>query len=115
MTVDEFAEVLRNADTQLVEKGWYEDQFFQKGYWAELRLGSWWYSFSVSNTEVEIAADEVAAAISSEERKIIRAGVFLDRKGEPGFSATVQCAEHRYMLSTNNTGEDGRKMRIVDV
>jgi hypothetical protein len=103
MTVDTFANALRSPAIELIGKGWYENEFSQMGYWARYRLDGCWYWFSVSNTDVEIAPDEVAAAITCADRNILREGIFPNKKGNVGFESTVKCAEHHYMLAANRT------------
>ena len=104
MTVDEFAENLRNLATILVDEGWYHNAFHQRGYRAQLRIGDRWFWYSVSNTDLKIAPDEVAAAITSPVREVSRAGTYRSSNGKLGFEATMRCAEHHYMLGAGRIG-----------
>jgi hypothetical protein len=98
MTVDEFAEVLRNPDVQVTSNECYHNQQRKRGYRANLSLGSNQYWYSVSNTDMAMTAAQVATAIMSPSRKIIRQGDYCNFWGEVGFEATVLSDGHAYML-----------------
>jgi hypothetical protein len=98
MTVDEYAELLLGT-LELVSDGYYQNKFGQTGYRAIYRSvrGFCWYS--VSGTEVAIAPDEVARAITDQDRNILRENSYLNGNYQPGFEATVSAAEHSFMLN----------------
>jgi hypothetical protein len=95
MTVDEFAEMLRNPATTVIEDGWYHSKSDQQGYWAMLTLKGKWYWYRVSNTDVKISPLEAATAITSPLRHITRSNPY---KAGRSFEATVKCCDHWYML-----------------
>jgi hypothetical protein len=102
MTVDQFAAILRDRRTALVCDGWFFNENLQQGYRATLSSQNRWYWFSVSNTDLELAPDEVALAITSPDRELLREGTYRNKKGALGFEATVKSADHYYMLGASN-------------
>jgi len=102
MTVDDFAEVLRNPAVQVTGQDWYHNQQGQRGYKATLSLGSDQYWYSVSNTDIAITPGQVAAAILSPSRVVRRENPYDNSSGEPGFEATVWSEGHSYMLGAGN-------------
>ena len=94
MTVDEFAEVLRNPAAKLESEGYYPIRK-PRGYWAHIEVGGRLYWYSVSSSLEPVSASEVATAITDRFRKIERCGAY---KNGSGFEATVWSGEHCYML-----------------
>jgi hypothetical protein len=70
-----------------------------------LSLRDWSYHFSVSNTDVPIAPDEVAEAITSPERKIEREGTYATQKDS--LESTIRVAEHCYMINASGPNSIG--------
>lgn len=99
MTVDEFAEALGSKNLRFVEDGQYRNVWEQSGYWAIYRDAERCLRFSVSATEIRLAADEVATAITAPGRYVARANPYLNRKGQLGFEATVHSGGHAFMLN----------------
>lgn len=99
MTVDEFAQVFSSGTLEFVEDGRYQNQSGQVGYRAIYRDTERYLWFSVSNTEIAIAIDEVAAAITTPDRQIIRENSYWNQYGRQGFEATVRSGEHWFMLN----------------
>jgi len=102
MTIDDFAAALRNPAIVTVGSGWYESAA-GRGYWANLYLKGWWYHFSVSKTDVPFAPDEVANAITSPERQILRIGTYTTQK--ESLESTIRVAEHCYMINASGPPE----------
>jgi hypothetical protein len=99
MTVDDFAAVLTNGGLEFLADGQYENEFGQVGYRAIYRNSGRYYWFSVSGTDVGFALDEVAQAIISPSREILRAKPYWNRHLQQGFEATVRSGEHYFMLN----------------
>ena len=95
MVVDEFAAILRDKTTQVMESGFYHNQNNVPGYWAVVWNRHQWYWFSVSNCGNSMSLNEVATAISAPERSIGREGRY---KGGHGYEATIASGGHSYML-----------------
>jgi hypothetical protein len=98
MTVDEYATELQARSLELVAEGSYTNSFGQVGYRATYRNADLHLWFSVSATEVRIAPDEVAMAISAQGRWIQRANPYTNSKDNIGFEATVHSGGHAFML-----------------
>jgi hypothetical protein len=97
MTVDDFADILRNPAIAVVDGNWYPWEA-PRGYRARLRLGDEWYWYSVSDTLNEVSPKEVADAIKSRDREK-RSGSY---KNGRGFEATVRSGNRWYMLGHGN-------------
>lgn len=98
ITVDVFAMEIRGP-LQFVGDGYYQNKCGQVGYWARYRNSIRRYSYSISGIDVRLAPDEVALALSAPERLIQREYPYINRKGVPGFEATVLSIGHAFMLS----------------
>ncbi len=103
MTVDQFAEVLRNPAIQVIDQGRYQNKQGETGYYARLRLGVDQYWYSASDFDSAVPPTDVAAAIQSPSRKILRENPYRNDKGERGFEATVWYQGHAYMLGAGTT------------
>ncbi len=103
MTIDAPAAALRDPAIVIVDKGWYWNKTGRQGYWGTLYFNGWWYHFSVSNTEVAFAPDEVADAITSPERDNIRVGTYTTEKDS--LESTIRVAEHCYMINASGPPE----------
>jgi hypothetical protein len=101
LTVDEFAEALISEGVQFVLEGYYSNSYGQIGYRAIYRDADRYLWFSVSSTEVSLAADEVATAIRARGRWVQRENPYLNRKGQQGFEATVLSGGHAFMLNAS--------------
>jgi hypothetical protein len=98
MTVDEYAELLRMR-LEFVEDGRYTNRDSQTGYRAIYKDARAYYWYSVSVTEVPVAPDEVAQAITDPGRSILREKSYLNASARQGFEATVRSGEHHFMLN----------------
>jgi len=98
MTVDEFAIVLRDPKITVAEEGFYPHDK-PRGYRAILECRNRWYWYSVSATLEPVSPTEVAAAITSPDRRVNRSGSY---NGGRGFEATVTLRGHSYMLGHGN-------------
>jgi hypothetical protein len=97
MTVDEFAIVLRDPKTTVAEEGFY----LMTSTWIQAihECRNRWYWYSVSATLEPVSPTEVAAAITSPDRRVNRSGPY---KSGRGFEATVTLRGHSYMLGHGN-------------
>jgi len=95
MTVDEFADILRDREARIEAAGIYKNHNRTQGYWANLVCHSRRYWFSVSASREPASPTQVAAAITSPNRIIMRSGTY--KKGR-GFEATVNSNDRSYML-----------------
>jgi hypothetical protein len=100
MTVEEYAQVLLNVSIQFVHDAYYTNREGQTGYRAIYRHGNSYFWYSVSRTEVPIAPDEVAQAITDPARTVFRANPYFNRNSQQGFEATVRAGEHCFMLNS---------------
>ena len=94
MTVDQFAEILRDPRTRIDEEGLYPHNK-PRGYRAILECRNLWYWYSVSGTLNRVTPSDTADAITSPRRLIDREGSYKDGRG---FEATVRSGGHSYML-----------------
>ena len=99
MTVDEFADVLREEGLEFVGDGPYRNQEGQEGYRATYRYSGRFYWYSVSRTALVISPERVADALIEPRRRIKREYPYLNSKGRECFEATVQSGEHHFMLN----------------
>ena len=98
MTVDDYADSLSAPELGFVQDGQYRNRAGQVGYRAIYRDATRYLWFSVSSTEISIAPDEVAAAITAPERLIQRENPYWNGNGRQGFEATVHSGGHAFML-----------------
>jgi hypothetical protein len=98
MKVDEYALELQSRALGFVQEGHYSNAFGQVGYRAIYRNAIYYLWYSVSSTESAVAPDEVAAAITAPKRWIQRENLYVNRKGNVGFEATVNSGGHAFML-----------------
>jgi hypothetical protein len=103
MTLERFIRALA-ATHEPLESGFYSNGNGQSGYFARFKFNGRWHWFSVSNTDIPLALDEVAGALGSDVREIQRVGTYRNRKGALGFEATIRVAEHSFMLGAHNVG-----------
>jgi hypothetical protein len=104
MTVDEFANVLRDPNTRLEEDNFYvSDTTGNTGYKATFSRHGLWYWFSISSRTHPMSAKDVADAITHPHRSIAREGSFKRR----GFEATVYSGPHWYMLGHGDNRPTG--------
>jgi hypothetical protein len=101
MTVDRYAEILLSGGLRLVEEKYYENKVGRTGYKAIYKNSRAYYWYSVSGTEVRVAPDEVAQAVTDPERQILREKTYSNRKTQPGFEATIRAGEHCFMLNSS--------------
>ncbi len=94
MTVDEFAQILRDPDAQVVYAVFYPWDT-PLGYRAEVEWHNCWCWYSVSLALRAVSPGEVAAAVTSPTRRIQRCGA--DKDGH-GFEATVRSGNLCYRL-----------------
>jgi hypothetical protein len=100
MTIDEFAETLRNPDLHLYEEGEYQShRTGRTGYRATFQLGGKWFWYSVSDITRKLSPPEVAEAVTSPTRMVQREGPY----GNSGFEATVKQNGHWYMLGMGDS------------
>jgi hypothetical protein len=99
MTVDEYAELLVHGRLQFVTDGTYQNKLGQLGYRAIYKNQSAYYWYSVSNTEVSIAPDEVGQAIITPERDVLRENPYFNSHSRQSFEATVRSGDHHFMLN----------------
>lgn len=98
MTVDEFADALGSTNLEFIREGSYTNGNGQVGYWATYRDLEQYLWFSVSSTEIPLAPDEVAAAITSPQRWVARENPYPNKAGQLGFEVTVLSKGHAFML-----------------
>jgi hypothetical protein len=99
MTVDEYAEVLRNPALKPYDDSSYTNASGKQGYRATFRMEKKWYWYSVSDTTGKVSPLEVARTITSRGRRVNRSGPYKTR----GFEATVRYESHSYMLNEGDT------------
>jgi hypothetical protein len=96
MTIEEFADVLRDPNAQLIDHDTYiSDTTKLHGYKAKLVRNGQYYFYSVSATRETVSPSAVADAITSPKRVVTRPAP--DPSGGM-FETTVRCGEHSYML-----------------
>jgi hypothetical protein len=98
MTVDEFADILRDPRTRVDEEGFYPHSK-PRGYRAILECRNLWYWYSVSGTLDRVSPAAVADAITSPQSVMNREGSY---KAGRGFEATIRSGGHSYMLGHGN-------------
>ena len=98
MTVDDFAEILRNPRIIVVDGKFYPWDA-PRGYRATIQLGEEWYWYSVSQSLDEVTPKQVAEAITARDRRLQRSKPY---KNGRGFEATVWSGDHCYMLGHGN-------------
>lgn len=98
MTVNDYAETLSRGELKFVEEGYYVNRKGQTGYRAIYQGSQAYFWYSVSGTEVRIAPDEIAQALISPRRQILRENPYFNSNVQQGFEATVRAGEHWFML-----------------
>jgi hypothetical protein len=94
MTVDEFADILRDPDARVVHAVFYPWDT-PLGYRAEFECHNCWCWYSVSLALQAVSPGEVAAAVASPTRRIQQCEA---DKGRHGFVATVWSGNRCYRL-----------------
>jgi hypothetical protein len=108
MTVDNFAEVLRDPNLMIDEESYYISHTTRRPGWrAIVTLGGSWYWYSVSSAADRVSAQEVADAITASDRRISRSGSY---KCGAGFEATIRSGAHWFML-----GHGNNRPRVEDI
>jgi hypothetical protein len=109
MTVDEFADILRDSDARVVDAVLYPWDT-PLGYRAQLEWRNCWCWYSVSLAHQAVSPGEVAAAVASPTRRIQRCEA---DKGGQGFEATVWSGNRYYRLgmSIRRSAKSQRRRR----
>ena len=97
MTVDLFAQRLRDPRLTIEKIGSYTNRSGLDGCRADIFLDGVWYQYSVHNTESNVSPVQVAAAITSAERIVAREEFTRDGRQ---YDATVWSGGRAYMLVT---------------